>query len=73
MLQLLDFEFDWYALPPAQVLPMLVLLAEEPVSSSAAECALTENQKSLLQSMAAEIGSTCTYNVTIGPQGVEQW
>lgn len=52
---------------------MLILLAGSQTSSSPEQCMLTEGQESLLQSMVAEINSTCTYNITVGPEGVVQW
>lgn len=32
-------------------------------------CELTDAQKNLILALAAEINSTCTYNISVGPAG----
>ena len=58
------------------ILPVIFSLRRDTNDSSpinSGTCALSNEQQDAVQGMFAILNVNCTYNVSVGPDGVEQW
>lgn len=53
------------------IVPVLLLM--KPATAGDEECSLNTDESELLQMLLKSFNATCTYNFTVGPDGVTVW